>query len=203
MSCVLYYSNHCEHSKKMLQTFAKTSLSKDIHFVCIDNRYTTKEGKTMVVLENAQQVLLPDVVVRVPALMVISENFRVLYGEDIYQHFKPKEEAVQRQATQQHMEPNAFSFSLSGSGFGIVSDQFSFLDQNADELNAQGDGGLRQMHSYVPTHYMDTMTSASDDNSHDFKKSGKISQDLTVEKLQEMREQEMNSIAASGQPRRA
>ena len=197
MSTILYYSNYCEHSKKMIQTFSKTSISQDIHFVCIDNRFKNKEGKTMIVLENAQQLIFPDVIVRVPALMLLNENFSVVYGEDIYNYFKPKQETVQRQATQQNMEPNAFSFSMCQSGFGIVSDQFSFLDQNPEELNAQGSGGLRQMHSYVPTHYTDQLSPVPDDNNPDFKRGSKISGDLTVEKLQQMREMEMQSISAT------
>ena len=197
MSCVLYYSNYCEHSKKLIQALAKSALSKEIHFACIDNRFTTKDGKTMIVLENAQQLVLPDTVVRVPALLLLNENFRVVYGEDIYQHFRPKEEVVQRQATQQNMEPNAFSFSSACSGgFGIVSDQFSFLDMNAEELNAQGAGGLRQMHSYVPSNYTDQMHSVPEEaGGADLKKAGKLSQELTVDKLQQMREQEMANIA--------
>ena len=46
------------------------------------------------------------------------------------------------------MEPMAFSFG--GSGFGdIVSDQYSFLDQAPEDLEAKGNGGMRQMHNYV------------------------------------------------------
>ena len=29
------------------------------------------------------------------------------------------------------------------------SDNYSFLDQNSDELSAKGDGGLRQMHAFA------------------------------------------------------
>ena len=45
------------------------------------------------------------------------------------------------------MEPMAFSF---GGGFNnIVSDQYSFLDQAPEDLEAKGNGGMRQMHNYV------------------------------------------------------
>jgi hypothetical protein len=37
-----------------------------------------------------------------------------------------------------------------GGGFSnIVSDQYSFLDQGPEDLEAKGNGGLRQMHNYV------------------------------------------------------
>ena len=43
------------------------------------------------------------------------------------------------------------AFSLGGGGgFGdVVSDQYSFLDQNEEDLKATGNGGMRQMHNYV------------------------------------------------------
>jgi hypothetical protein len=43
------------------------------------------------------------------------------------------------------MEPMAFSLG----GGDIVSDQYSFLDQEPEELEAKGNGGMRQMHNYV------------------------------------------------------
>jgi hypothetical protein len=43
------------------------------------------------------------------------------------------------------MEPMAFSLG----GGNIVSDQYSFLDQEPEELEAKGNGGMRQMHNYV------------------------------------------------------
>jgi len=64
------------------------------------------------------------------------------------QHLKPRQEVEVRQATQNNMEPLAFS--LGGGGFGdVVSDHYSFLDQDASELSAEGNGGMRQMHNYV------------------------------------------------------
>ncbi len=39
------------------------------------------------------------------------------------------------------------AFSLGGGD--IVSDQYSFLDQEPEELEAKGNGGMRQMHNYV------------------------------------------------------
>jgi len=47
------------------------------------------------------------------------------------------------------MEPMAFSLGGGGSFGDVVSDQYSFLDQDPDELKAGGNGGMRQMHNYV------------------------------------------------------
>ena len=38
---------------------------------------------------------------------------------------------------------------FSSMGGGIASDNYSFLDQSDTELSVKGNGGLRQMHSYV------------------------------------------------------
>ena len=55
MTSILYYSNFCEHSKKLLQSISKTQLGKDIHFMCIDKR-VSEGGKIYIVLETGQKV---------------------------------------------------------------------------------------------------------------------------------------------------
>ena len=50
---VLYYSNHCKHSKKILQSLGKTNLREKISFICIDNRYhDSKTNQLYIVLGN-------------------------------------------------------------------------------------------------------------------------------------------------------
>jgi len=147
MSCILYYSKYCEVCKKYLQILSKSQAQKDIHFICIDKRVKDESGKTYIILENGQKIILPENVNRVPALLLLANGYQVLYGEQILEHLKPRQEVEVRQATQNNMEPSAFSF---GGGFSnIVSDQYSFLDQAPEELEAKGNGGMRQMHNYV------------------------------------------------------
>jgi hypothetical protein len=148
MSCILYYSKYCEVSKKYLQLLSKSGSQNDIHFICIDKRVKEANNKTYIVLENGQKIILPENVTRVPALLLLNQGYAVLYGEQILEHLKPRQEVAVRQATQNNMEPMAFSFG--GGGFGdIVSDQYSFLDQAPEDLEAKGNGGMRQMHNYV------------------------------------------------------
>ena len=147
MSCILYYSKYCEVCKKYLQILSKSQAQKDIHFICIDKRVKDESGKTYIILENGQKIILPENVNRVPALLLLANGYQVLYGEQILEHLNPRQEVEVRQATQNNMEPSAFSF---GGGFSnIVSDQYSFLDQAPEELEAKGNGGMRQMHNYV------------------------------------------------------
>jgi len=146
MSCILYYSKYCEVSKKYLQLLSKSTSQKDIHFICIDKR-VKEANKTYIVLENGQKIILPENITRVPALLLLDKGYKVLYGEQILEHLKPRQEVEVRKATQNNMEPMAFSF---GGGFSdIVSDQYSFLDQAPEDLEAKGNGGMRQMHNYV------------------------------------------------------
>ena len=187
MSSILYYSNFCEHSKKLLQTLSKTQASKDIHFICIDKRTKGPDNKIYIVLESGQKIVMPENVTKVPALLLLNNNYQVLYGDNIYNHLKPAQEVITRQATSNNMEPMAFSLG----GGSIVSDQFSFLDMDSEELNTKGNGGMRQMHNYVPLNYADTINTPTDE--HDYKQT-KGSQEMTIEKLQQMRDQEISSL---------
>jgi hypothetical protein len=196
MSTILYYSNFCEHSKKLLQTISKTNIQKDIHFICIDKRIK-ENNKIYIVLENGQKIIMPENVNRVPALLLLNQGYNVLYGESILQYLKPKQEVAVRQATQNNMEPMAFSFG-GGGGFGdVVSDQYSFLDQNPESLKADGNGGLRQMHNYVDINYSDSITDSIEEKD---KKSNKIPQGLTIEQLQQKREADMKQITGNRPP---
>ena len=55
---VLFYSNYCDHSKKLLQILNKTKINKDINFVCIDNRAQKQDGM-YIQFQNGQELLLP------------------------------------------------------------------------------------------------------------------------------------------------
>jgi hypothetical protein len=145
MSSILYYSKYCEVSKKYLQLLSKSNVQKDVHFICIDKRIKDSNNKTYIILENGQKIILPENVTRVPALLLLNQSYNVLYGDQILQHLKPRQEVEVRQATQNNMEPMAFSLG----GGDIVSDQYSFLDQAPEDLEAKGNGGMRQMHNYV------------------------------------------------------
>lgn len=188
MSTILYYSNFCEHSKKLLQTISKQNMQKDIHFICIDKR--VKEGNKMfIVLENGQKIVMPENVSRVPALLLLTQGYQVLYGEAILQHMKPVQEVAVRKATQNNLEPLAFSF---GGGSAVASDHYSFLDMDADSLKATGNGGVRQMHNYVDLNYADQISTPVDET--EYKKVARMPEGLTVEQLQEQRNNDLTKI---------
>ena len=161
MSSILYYSNFCENSKKLLLQIANSSIKKDIHFICIDNRIK-QNNKTYIVLENNCHIILPDTITAVPALMLINNNYRVLYGDQILQHFKPIENVVTKQTLPNNNdEPSSYSIKYKIAS--VVSDNYSFLDQDTDELSAKGHGGMRQMYNYATLDHNDKISTPPED----------------------------------------
>jgi hypothetical protein len=186
MSCILYYSKYCEVSKKYLQILSKSQSQKDIHFICIDKRIKEANNKTYIILENGQKIILPENVTRVPALLLLNKGYQVLYGEQILDFLKPRQEEEVRKATQNNMEPMAFSFG-SGGGFGdVVSDSYSFLDQAPEDLEAKGNGGMRQMHNYVDLNTAFSGQLSDHGNNDDF--------NTTIRGAKKMGEDDSNSM---------
>ena len=198
MSCILYYSNYCEPSKKLLQTISKTQNVNDIHFVCIDNRMKDDKGKIYTILQNGQKLLIPDNITRVPALLLLNQNYKVIYGDEIYKHLKPNVEQQVKQATKNNMEPTAFQDgfgSFNGFSGGIVSDNYSFLDQSDTELGLKGDGGLRQMHNYVTLSESMNLNMKLQQDDYNYKTDKIKEGDTSVEALQRRRNEELNNIS--------
>jgi hypothetical protein len=181
MSCILYYSNQCENSKRILQTVSKGTVHKDIHFMCIDKR--VKVGNAWyIVLENGERVILPPQVDRVPALLLLADGHKILFGEQIKQYLQPRIVVANNAATQNNGEPFAFSiYKDCLGGHGVTSDNFSFLDQSSEELSAKGSGGLRQMYNYATIDFHDKIHTPAEDYVPD--KIGNIS----MEQLQQKR----------------
>jgi hypothetical protein len=198
MSSILYYSNFCEPSKKLLQYVSKIQVSKDIHFICIDKRIKDSNGKIYIILQNGQKIVMPENVTKVPALLLLNHNYKVIYGDQIYEYIKPIQQEEIKKATRNNMEPHAFTFdAFSGFGSnnsGIISDNYSFLDQSDEELSVKGNGGIRQMHSYVSLN--DNMNLSMHLPSDDFEyKTDKIKDgQMSIENLQKQREQELSGI---------
>jgi hypothetical protein len=81
-------------------------------------------------------------------------------------------------------EPLAFS--MNNSGFGVTSDNYSFLDQDADSLSAKGNGGMRQQHHYATLDYNINIDTPPENYQPD--KIGPIS----MEQLQQKRNKDIN-----------
>ena len=188
MSSIIYYSNSCDRCKSVLTALSKSQVSNDIHFLCIDKRVKSGTGAWHILTETGEKVLLPPQVNRVPALLLLNKGHQVLYGDQILQHFQPKNVALNNEATGFNGEPNAFSLGReSMGGFGVASDNYSFLDQSADELSAKGNGGMRQLYNYATIDVVDKIETPPDNYSPD--KVGSVS----LEQLQQKRQMDIQN----------
>jgi hypothetical protein len=197
MSSILYYSNFCEPSKKLLQTVTKTQNTNNIHFVCIDKRVKDSNGKIYIILQNGQKLIMPENVTRVPALLLLNQNYQVIYGDEIYKHLKPQVMQNIKQATNNNMEPMNYQDgfgAFGGFSGGIASDNYSFLDQNDQDLSTKGNGGLRQMHNYVTLNDSMNLTMKLPTDEVEYKADKIREGEMSVESLQRRRDEELSGI---------
>ena len=181
MTTILYYSNYCENSKILLTRISRLN-SKEIHYVCIDKR-VKKNNATYIVLNNNQELLLPPTVNRVPALLLLNRGHQVLFEKDIINYINESIDKSCNQQLKQIVEPECFS--LSGNCSNVMSDNYSFLDQPAEDLTAKGDGGMRQQYHYASINYTDNIETPPENYEPD--KVGNVS----MEQLQQKRNNEM------------
>lgn len=191
MSSILYYSNYCERSKEIVGKICKSTIKDNIHYLCIDSREKDNGGNTYLVLEKGQRVILPPSITKVPALLLLNEGHRILFGADIIQHLNPREMANNnnhnnnKQVVNAQEDPSPFGFGEE-SNFGVSSDSFSFWDQSSDDLLAEGGGGVRQMYNYTGLEQGNTIETPPDTYTPD-----KIS-DSSLEKMQNERNKDVN-----------
>ena len=152
MSCILYYSNYCKVCQNYLKIISNAGFQSDIHFICIDKRTKNEAGKTFIVLENGQKIVLPENITRVPALLLLQKGYKVLFGEQILKYLEPIREREVKVATKNNMEPTAFDIDSGGSspflgGNCIASDTYSFITEEPQDLKS-GNAGMQQMYNY-------------------------------------------------------
>jgi len=164
MSNILYYSNYCDKCKDILRTIGNSEIKKDIHFICIDKRFRDPQtGGIYVTLENQQKIVLPPQIQKVPAMLLLNEGNKVIFGIEIVDKIKPKNDLVDARATGFNGEPMAFSLGNDNiGGFGVASDNFSYWDQGSDELLAKGEGGARQMYNYATVNQASNIDTPAD-----------------------------------------
>jgi len=183
---ILYYSGYCTHSQNIIRYLAKNDLRNKLSFICIDKRARDPNNNQLyVILENGTRVILPPNVHSVPALLLVRENYRVLFGDDIIKHFEPYMEEQKTVATKQNGEPMAFS--LQGASAAVTSEQYTLYSLTPEELSSKGNGGRRELHNYVSASQDVIMIQTPPDNY----RPDKLSNNVTVESLQTQRNEEV------------
>ena len=189
---ILYYSNYCKHSQKLIQTLVKSNMSDKLSFICIDKRTRDdKTNQTYITLENGGKVILPPNIQSVPSLLLIKHGYKVLVGDDIIKHYHNTLKTVNSKPLVQVEEPSAFYLGKTSGGSNIMSEQYTMYNLTPEELSAKGTSGKRQLYNYV---------SANDNiqfihTPEDTYQSDKISTDITIDKLQQQRLDEIATIS--------
>ncbi len=107
---IFYYSNYCQHSQKVFQFLVRANLTTDINCICIDKRgRDTKTNQVYIVMPNGDKILMPPNINSVPALMMMKQNYSVIYGYDIIKHYEPSIVNDKMTATNFNGEPMGYS----------------------------------------------------------------------------------------------
>jgi hypothetical protein len=185
---IFYYSNYCKHSQKILQTLVKGCLTDKVSCVCIDNRKKDPStNQTYILLENGSKVIMPPTLHSVPALLLVNDRYRIIFGDEITKHFHPQLINKQSVLSQGQGEPLSFQLNKSSGGTNIVSEAYTFYDAPSDELSAKGNGRSRQMYNYVTTDNDLFSIETPDDNYQP----DKVSDHVTIDNLQQKRMDEL------------
>ena len=194
---ILYYSNYCQHSQKIVNTLVKGNMKDKISFICIDKRFqdpTTK--RTYITLEDSKKVLLPPNVHSVPTLLLGTQNYRSIMGDDILKHYHGDMKKKSVTFSKQVSEPSGFKLGGSIGGVNIISEKYTMYNLSSDELSAKGAGGNRSMHNYVTTDN-DILFIETPEDSY---VPDKISNDVTLDNIQQKRMDEINQVVPPTQP---
>jgi hypothetical protein len=150
---VLYYSNNCKHSQKLLAHLAKIGVLEKYNFICIDRRSVDPNTRQVsITLDRGVKASLPPNVSRVPTLLLVNQKFTAIIGDDIYNYVNAnvkKDQDPTNLAVENGGEPIGYILSPSSGGVNIISETFTMYNAPPEELSAKGTGGTRQMHNYV------------------------------------------------------
>lgn len=194
---ILYYSNYCQHSQKTVNTLVKGNMKEKISFICIDKRSQDPNTKrTYITLEDGKKVLLPPNVHSVPTLLLGTQNYRSIMGDDILKHYHSDMKKKSVTFSKQVSEPSGFELGGTIGGVNIVSEKYTMYNLSSDELSAKGKGGNRSMHNYVTTENDMLFIETPEDNYVP----DKISNDVTLDNIQQKRMDEINQVVPPTQP---
>jgi hypothetical protein len=193
---ILYYSNYCVHSKKLLQYLVKENLTNQLNCICIDKRSRNpKTGQIQIVMENGQTLMMPPNVHSVPALLLVKQNFKVVLGDEIMQLLHPLVKKQRDAATKHYGEPSGFSLGSSG-GVNIMSEKYTAYDLSPEELSAKGRGGNRPIYNYVSADYDSILIQTPPDNY----RPDKIGGDVSLDDLQQRRNDDVGKFFPNQSP---
>jgi hypothetical protein len=184
---ILYYSNYCPNSKKVIQYITKGGLIDKLNCICIDKRVTNPNtGQIQIELDNGKKVLMPPNIHYVPALLIVAKKYSAIFGGEIIKYFEPYVNKKSEEATAYNGEPVGVPLGQP-SGSNIQSEHFTFYNMSPDELSAKGNGGMRQMYNYVSAeHNLYSIQTPVDTYKPD-----KVGDSVSIESLEQKRNKDV------------
>lgn len=146
MPDIIYYSSNCKNCIKLLNEIGNKKIENTLYF-SVDTRESIN-NQTFLILENGSRVLLPINITQVPSLLIIDEKSNkntLKVGKEIYDYL---ELTNNTNIMKKKDEIDIKTYELIGKRDAIISDTFSYLSTSADDLLAEGSGGLEQIHNY-------------------------------------------------------
>ena len=193
---ILYYSNYCKHSQSIIQTLVKSNLTDKISFICIDKRKRDENsGNIVIILENGDRVMMPPNIHSVPSLLLIKEQYRVIEGDSIITHLHPEIRTNKLRESNIPTEPTGYMLNSYSTGSNIMSEKFTSYSLTPDELSAKGNGERREMYNYISA--KDNMNVIN--TPPDTYKPDKVSNDITLDTLQQKRMDDIGQSKPPGQ----
>jgi hypothetical protein len=191
---VLYYSNYCKYSSKTLQYITKYNLMGSMNFVCVDKRIKDIEtNQTLIILENGKRVSLPPNIHSVPCLLQITNNYSTLSGDSIIEYLSKHVVPINIQSTSRDTISNGEPIGAVLSGYSqnsnIQSEQYTSYSNNLDT-------SFTVANHYVPA----THNSGSIPTPDDKYKPDKLSSSVTLDVLQQKRNQDIPPVSVNPYP---
>ena len=187
---ILYYSNYCKNSQKILQFFVKNNLTEQVSFICIDKRkQDPNTGQINVFLENGTQILLPPNVHSVPSLLLVKQSYSVIMGDAIMSKYQTTVQKNTNNATDGNGEPIGVSLDSVSIGT-IVSEQYTAYSASPEDLSTKGNSNNRPIYNYVSANE-NGMSIATPPDTY---RPDKVSQNVTIDTLQQKRNEDIGGV---------
>jgi hypothetical protein len=196
---ILYYSNLCVHSQKVIEFIVKHQLSNQLSCICVDKRKRdVNNNQTVVVLENGQQVTLPPNLQSIPAILCVKKNYTLVLGKDpILAYLQEKfgtqyaNAAFDHPGKQRMQEREPVGVTLTGLTLNsnILSESFTSYHLGPDDLSTKSTSQNRPLHHYTSVN-QDFKINTPEDNY----RPDKVSSNVTIDVLQQQRNHEIPAV---------
>lgn len=192
---ILFYSNHCDNCKRLLQQIAVTKYQFALHFVCIDSRVQSKEGHIEIIISSDTRIPLPSNIKNVPSLFLPYNGANVIQGTDEIMNYlaqSKKADIISKTKPNQNKEPTAANSGTS-STFSNKSNYVMFSESTRPLANAPDSVANRQQQDNVS--YFDAMDNMSSiETIRKTYRHDKIGDGVSIDKLQQERNADINKI---------